>query len=154
MKIKYSEIFGGNTFNRPTIQGEGKYSGVPSLWIRYFGCNFSCSGFSQKDPTDPATYEFDYPDFDFSKIKSIEEVPMITKGCDSAYSWSNKFKHLAPENTAEEIVNIFQSKLTGGTFIHPKSKQDCHLVFTGGEPMLRGYQNATIEILKKEISFR
>jgi len=149
MKIKYSEIFGGNTNIKPTFQGEGKFTGRPSLWLRYFGCNMSCRGFGQKNPADPSTYEFDYKNFDFSKIKSIEEVPMITKGCDSAYSWSSKFKHLIPEHTASEIVDILQSKLEGKTFIHPKSGQDCHMVFTGGEPMLRSWQAATVDIFKE-----
>lgn len=149
MKIKYSEIFGGNTSDRPTFQGEGLYCGQPSLWLRYYGCNFSCPGFGQKNPADPSTYEFDYKDFDFSKIKSMDEVPMITTGCDSAFSWSSKFKHLIPEHTASEVVDVLQSKLTGGTFVHPKSKQDCHMVFTGGEPMLRGWQSTTVDIFKE-----
>jgi 7-carboxy-7-deazaguanine synthase len=148
-KIKYSEIFGGNTSDKPTFQGEGIYTGSSSLWLRYFGCNFECKGFGQKNPADPSTYEFNYKDFDFSKIKSIDEVPMINTGCDSAYSWSSKFKHLAPSGTASEIVDKLEKKLTGGKFVHPKSQQDCHLVFTGGEPMLRGFQNASVQIMKE-----
>ena len=37
-KIKVSELF-------YSIQGEGRYMGVPSVFLRTFGCNFSCSGF-------------------------------------------------------------------------------------------------------------
>ena len=147
-KIKYSEIFGGNVGDKPTFQGEGKYTGHPSVWVRFFGCNFECAGFSQKNPEDPSTYEFDYPDFDFSKIKTMEEVPMIRFGCDSAFSWSSKFRHLAPEGTPEEIVEIIKGRLAGGYFNHPNSGQDCHLVFTGGEPMLRGHQQSIADILK------
>ena len=147
-KIKFSEIFGGNVGDKPTFQGEGKFTGVPSVWVRFFGCNFECRGFGQKNPADPSTYEFNYPDFDFSKIKSMEEVPMITTGCDSAYSWSSKFKHLAPDGTAEEVVALLEAKLNGANFIHPKSGQDCHLVFTGGEPMLPGHQQSMADILK------
>lgn len=35
-KMNVSEIFG------PTIQGEGKYVGMPCIFIRFSGCNLSC----------------------------------------------------------------------------------------------------------------
>ncbi len=34
----YSEIF-------DSIQGEGTYTGVHSLWLRFFLCNLQCNGF-------------------------------------------------------------------------------------------------------------
>ena len=37
-KIKVSELF-------YSIQGEGRYQGVPSVFLRTFGCNFKCAGF-------------------------------------------------------------------------------------------------------------
>ena len=37
-KIKVSELF-------YSIQGEGKFSGVSSVFLRTFGCNFTCGGF-------------------------------------------------------------------------------------------------------------
>jgi len=36
--IKISELF-------YSIQGEGRYMGVPSVFLRTFGCNFKCDGF-------------------------------------------------------------------------------------------------------------
>ena len=41
----YSEIF-------DSIQGEGTYTGVHSLWLRFFLCNLQCNGFGQLDPKD------------------------------------------------------------------------------------------------------
>ena len=37
-KIKISELF-------YSVQGEGRYMGVPSVFLRTFGCNFTCDGF-------------------------------------------------------------------------------------------------------------
>ena len=37
-KLKVSELF-------YSIQGEGRYMGVPSVFLRTFGCNFKCAGF-------------------------------------------------------------------------------------------------------------
>jgi len=38
MKLRYSEAF-------YSVQGEGKFVGVPSLFLRTFGCNFRCMNF-------------------------------------------------------------------------------------------------------------
>ena len=35
-----------------SIQGEGKRVGIPSLFIRSYGCNLCCKGFGQPDPAD------------------------------------------------------------------------------------------------------
>ena len=43
-KYYYSEIF-------YSIQGEGHYTGYPTLWLRLWACNLQCHGFGQKDPT-------------------------------------------------------------------------------------------------------
>jgi len=37
-KLKVSELF-------YSIQGEGRYMGVPSVFLRTLGCNFTCDGF-------------------------------------------------------------------------------------------------------------
>jgi len=39
-KIRYSEMF-------YSVQGEGRFVGVPSVFFRTFGCNFECRGFGQ-----------------------------------------------------------------------------------------------------------
>ena len=40
-KLRYSEMF-------YSVQGEGKFVGVPSVFLRLFGCNFECPGFGQE----------------------------------------------------------------------------------------------------------
>lgn len=137
-KIRVSEIFA-------SMQGEGRFTGKPSLWIRFFGCNLSCQGFGQKDPTAPSTYVLPHETIDLSNIKQMSELPVFDKGCDSSYSWSHRFKHLAPFMTIDEIVDklidLGQEELgvniIDDRWIHPVTHVASQLCFTGGEPMLQ-----------------
>lgn len=144
--IKYSEIF-------KSIQGEGLYTGVPTVWLRLFACNLNCDGFGQSNPTDPSTYHLPYKDIDVKKISMIEDIPVLTTGCDSSYSWAAKFKHLQHEDTAENIVNNL-IKLVNRTSLHPSFQYDrynnpFHLCFTGGEPLLKLNQKAVVAVLQE-----
>ena len=143
-EILYSEIFGD------TFQGEGQFTGVPTVWIRFFLCNLQCDGFGQKDPTDPSTYVLPYQTIDISHITQIEDLPVFEYGCDRSYTWSKKYRHLAKDETASSIVQ----KLSGvmqhetnpeGKFLHPRTLQGTHMAFTGGEPMLN--QPAMVAIM-------
>ena len=93
----YSEIF-------RSIQGEGVYTGVPTVWLRLFGCNLECNGFGQEDPTDPSTYILPYQEIDLTDITVPEQLPVFPYGCDSSYSWSRRFKKLQRTGTAEEVA--------------------------------------------------
>lgn len=133
-KIRYSEIFF-------SPQLEANYTGIPTAWIRLWGCNFECQGFGQENPRDPSTWVLPYKDLDTRSIKSMEDLPVFDKGCDSSYSWSSKFRNLAHTETVEEVVNKIQKVIQSpsnpeGRFLHPKSGQDIHMAFTGGEPMM------------------
>jgi len=141
----YSEIFF-------SPQGEGLYTGVPTVWVRFFNCNLQCNGFGQSDPTKPETYELPYKTFDLTGIDKVEDLPVFDKGCDSSYSWSKRYKHLAKKSTVSQIVDQIIDSMRSesnpdGLFVHPKSKQHAHLAFTGGEPMLN--QEAMIEIIRE-----
>lgn len=145
-EFRYSEIFGD------TFQGEGHYTGVPTVWIRSWGCNFNCSGFGQEKPEDPSTWELDYEKIDPTQYKSMEELPVFSRGCDSSYSWAKKFAHLARKGTAEEITADIRKYLRNehnqeGKFKHPKSGQWTHMAFTGGEPMMS--QTAIVAIMRQ-----
>ena len=40
-----------------SISGESVLTGVPSVFVRFFGCNMpGCPGFGQPDPSDKSTY--------------------------------------------------------------------------------------------------
>ena len=45
MKLRYSEAF-------YSVQGEGKFVGVPSVFLRTFGCNFRCMNFGTNETKD------------------------------------------------------------------------------------------------------
>ena len=96
-KIKTAELF-------YSIQGEGRYMGVPSVFLRTFGCNFTCAGFGL-----PKGMRSDENDKVFEKhkqfpFKSYEELPLVKTGCDSYASWDPRFKDLSPMLTSDAIV--------------------------------------------------
>lgn len=144
-EYRYSEIF-------KSIQGEGRYTGVPTIWIRFWGCNLECKGFGQDNVDDPSSWVLPYEDFDPSTIIAMEELPVWDYGCDSSYTWAKKYRHLAHKETVPVIVDKLTDLLrtphnTEGTFLHQKSSQETHLAFTGGEPMMS--QAAMVAIMKE-----
>lgn len=146
-KFTYSEIF-------RSLQGEGKYTGINSLWLRFHLCNLQCDGFGQKDPTDPSSYILPYKDLDLVNIKTVEELPVFDYGCDSSYTWSKRYQHLMAKESASDIADHLEGLLTNvcnvdGKFKHAMSNQETHMCFTGGEPMLKASQLATCEILNE-----
>ena len=44
-QLRYSEAF-------YSVQGEGKFVGVPSVFLRTFGCNFRCMNFGTDEKRD------------------------------------------------------------------------------------------------------
>ena len=127
----YSEIF-------RSIQGEGVYTGVPTVWLRLFGCNLECNGFGQKDPTDPSTYILPYKEIDLEDITLPEELPVFEYGCDSSYSWSKRFKKIQRTGTPQEVAQeLYQ-------WMHDNKT---HVAFTGGEPLMKAGQKNIIKVL-------
>lgn len=137
MKLRYSEAF-------YSVQGEGRFVGVPSVFLRVFGCNFECAGFGQPRGELIATESMPYntdprADKDHPEAyKSVEELPVTLLGCDSSASWSKKYKHLQMTKSVEEVFDHITSLLPNGTFTGQHG-EDIHLVITGGEPLL-GWQ--------------
>jgi len=133
-KIKISEIF-------YSIQGEGRYMGVPSVFLRTFGCNFKCSGFGM--PKGEFTDEPDQVAENIHLYKTYEELPLVERGCDSYATWHPAMKHLSPFMEIDEIAERIVATLPY------KSWQDEHLVITGGEPLLK-WQNIYPKLLEHE----
>ena len=130
-KIKIAELF-------YSIQGEGRYMGVPSVFLRTFGCNFTCDGFGM--PRGEQSKERDFIAADIKKFFKYQDLPLVSSGCDSYASWDPRFKDLSPMLTTDAIVERIMDILP---HYHWK---DEHLVITGGEPLL-GWQRAYPELL-------
>ena len=103
--LEINEIFG------PTIQGEGKFVGRPSVFVRFGKCNFKCEGFN---------VEYETP----SGIKKC--------ACDSYFAVDKEFsdtwtKYKSYEEIVSEVDNLIS------TFNYDYK---IDIVITGGEPLL------------------
>jgi len=146
-KIKIAELF-------YSIQGEGRYMGVPSVFLRTFGCNFKCAGFGM--PRGEMSHEATDLAATHTMIRAFEkyeELPLVSTGCDSYASWHPDFKDLSPMMDSNGIVSRIMEILPHRRW------EDEHLVITGGEPLL-GWQRAYPDLLDhdsmhrlKEITF-
>jgi len=143
-KIKIAELF-------YSIQGEGRYMGVPSVFLRVFGCNFTCDGFGM--PRGEKTNERHLVADRINEFKQYRDLPLVHTGCDSYASWDPKFKHLSPVLATDSIAESICEMLPH------KEWRDEHLVITGGEPLL-GWQRDYPDLLNhpkmkdlKEITF-
>jgi organic radical activating enzyme len=133
-KIKISELF-------YSVQGEGRYMGVPSVFLRTFGCNFTCDGFGM--PRGEKSNERNQVADRITEFKQYRDLPLVSTGCDSYASWDPRFKDLSPLLTTEAIVERIKELLPYKRWMRE------HLVITGGEPLL-GWQRAFPELLEHE----
>ncbi len=102
-----------------SIQGEGKYTGTPSLFFRFGGCNMKCEGFGCTEAASDGT-----------------EV----KGCDTVYAVNKEyFSHnWIPINHAKELLNILNLY---------ELPRHVDIVLTGGEPLIYASDAIFVEFL-------
>jgi 7-carboxy-7-deazaguanine synthase len=130
--LKVAELF-------YSIQGEGRYMGVPSVFLRTYGCNFKCGGFGM--PKGQLSEERNKIDAD--SITEYKNLPLVSTGCDSYASWDPRFKHLSPVLSTDSVADSICDLLPGKRWL------DEHLVITGGEPLL-GWQRSYPDLLSHE----
>ena len=131
-QLKISELF-------YSIQGEGRYMGVPSVFLRTYGCNFTCGGFGM--PKGQLSEERNL--IKAETYTDYKSLPLVSTGCDSYASWDPNFKHLSPMLSTDTIVDSIMSMLPHNRWM------DEHLVITGGEPLL-GWQRSYPELLSHD----
>jgi organic radical activating enzyme len=136
MKLKVSELF-------YSAQGEGRFVGVPSVFLRTFGCNFTCSGFGCA-PGAQST-EADEVAKNVHLYKDFLSLPLVNTGCDSYASWHPEFKHLSPTIETKDLVDQMLALTPNHRWVQDNGN-DVHLVITGGEPLL-GWQRAYEELI-------
>ena len=127
--------------------------GVPSVFLRVFGCNFRCAGFGM--PRGELSAEVETIAFAHanSPYTNYRDLPLVSTGCDSYASWDPRFKDLSPMLSSDAIADAIMDMLPHEEW------RDEHLVITGGEPLL-GWQRAYEDLIShpgmrelKEITF-
>ena len=108
--------------------------GVPSVFIRMFGCNFRCQGFGMKD----GQLSDEYLTIDVKKYNNLKDLPLVKTGCDSYAAWDTRCKHLVTKGSVDDLL----AKV--GEVRSDLRKID--IVITGGEPLL-GWQKSYPELL-------
>jgi organic radical activating enzyme len=142
-KITYTEIF-------YSLQGEGRWAGVPSVFFRTFGCNLRCKKFGRDrneviDGPNPEVVEIIR---NIDKYNKFEDLPLVSSGCDTYASIYPEFKKFNEQGTVEEIVSKMHDMIPGQQWSGVNGFDDVHLVITGGEPFL-AYQQLYPEMIQQ-----
>jgi len=104
-----------------SIQGEGRYTGVPSIFFRFGGCNMSCKGFGCQEIASDGT---------------------IVHGCDTIYAvnrqhYANTWEEI---QTSTQLLDILDSYDVGSSV---------DIILTGGEPLIYATEDIFVEFLQE-----
>ena len=149
-QLRYSEAF-------YSVQGEGKFVGVPSVFLRTFGCNFRCMNFGTDEKRDRWEQHKDGKKHNaevkalidagvHETTKEFNDLPIIHTGCDTYASIYPEFKHFNKLAGVDAVVEHLLSLTPNGKWVQDNG-QDVHLILTGGEPLL-AWQRLYIELFE------
>lgn len=107
-----------------SIQGEGKYTGTPSLFFRFGGCNMKCEGFG-----------------------CVENAPDATEvlGCDTVYAVNKEHfsQNWIPISKTQELLNVLE------LYDLPNAVD---IVLTGGEPLIYANDEVFVKFLEELVA--
>jgi 7-carboxy-7-deazaguanine synthase len=135
-KLHYTELF-------YSIQGEGRYTGVPSVFLRTFGCNFKCRNFGRDKNDTSDNQEVMKIIQNIDKYDTYKSLPLVSTGCDSYSSVYPQFKSFVTRSDTDSIVDSIMTMLPHNRWMEE------HLIITGGEPLL-GWQRSYIDLLSHD----
>ena len=149
-QLRYSEAF-------YSVQGEGKFVGVPSVFLRTFGCNFRCMNFGTDEKRDRWEQHADGKKHNaevkalsdagvHETTKEFNDLPIIHTGCDTYASIYPEFKHFNKLAGVDAVVEHLLSLTPNGKWVQDNG-QDVHLIMTGGEPLL-AWQKLYIDLFE------
>lgn len=149
-KITYTEIF-------YSVQGEGRWAGVPSVFFRTFGCNFRCRKFGRSrdeviEGHNPEVTEIiKMVESNPGQYQQFRDLPLVTTGCDTYASIYPEFKRFNEQADVYTIADRIHEVLPEGRW-DQDLHDPIHFIITGGEPLL-AYQQlypTLLDILQKK----
>lgn len=125
--FEISEIF-------KSLEGEGPFTGVPTLYIRFARCNLKCPLFNNKG-AEIGTNGYAELGFNPTDYNDIKSMPFISKGCDSQYSVNPRFSHTWQKMGLDDLVDRVIEE--AGVIVFENTGKSWIVSLTGGEPMIR-----------------
>lgn len=116
-EVSVAEIF-------QSVQGEGRHTGVNSIFFRTAGCNYLCGGQLAADEYEGTDYEKQTQGMANGLANGDEEGEWV---CDTIDEWMDDSSY-----SVEEIYERFEDE--GWT---EAIDEGAHLILTGGEPMVQ-----------------